>query len=168
MKLKASDFEYLGIDLHDYNPEELGILKGYIDNKSEIPTVEELVKELVYQKELSFFNTMISCGDLILIEYKKHIYNEIYIQLENVYHKSKLIDKYPDKNLLDCFKLILEGMIKLRENVTGEIYSQIEKPDIADYMLYQVKNEIDVRSILKQRNIERLKELFEKENAKKD
>ncbi len=111
MKLELNDFKYLGIDLHDYKLEELGILKGYIDNKSEIPTVDELIKELVSHKELSLFDTMISCDDSILIEYKEHVYNEIYIQLCKVYHKSNLIDK----TLPDCFKVILEGMIELRE-----------------------------------------------------
>lgn len=168
-KLKGTDFNYLDIDFYDYKPEELGILKGYIDGKSEIPTVEELIKELCNQHNYEYFDM----GEWLYKKYKLEVYQKIHDIFNHIYGFILGL-KGPEDIYL---KVFFEGMIKLREkginslgtpHPLGEIYPWIEGEEIADYRLYHFNSERAVNIILKKRNIERLKKLFEEENAEKD
>jgi len=159
MKLELSDFSYLGIDILKYSDEEREIFKNGIE-------VDDLIKELFDEKNL--LPVSISSADVGDFKYKiyedisRALHNNV-ITLFNIICKLRFIKD--EATAINAYKLILEGMIELREKGINVLHKElnpfkdgefIEAEFIERYYLYP-----EILEVLKDRNIKRLKQLFE-------
>jgi hypothetical protein len=159
MKLEISDFKYLGIDVLRYSDEEIKLLKDNLE-------VDDLIKELFNEENL--LPVPISSADIGDHKYK--IYEDIstglhnnVITLFNIICKLRFIED--EVTAINAYKLILEGMIELREKGINVLHKElnpfkdgefIDAEFIERYYLYP-----EILEVLKNRNIKRLKQLFE-------
>lgn len=160
MKLIKSDFNYLGIDLNKYPSEQLGILNDFEDL-----TVEKLVSALL--DKYKYFE-----------EYKFEACDKINSSLYDIF--KKLRSDIPDPEKIGnrdgyAYKIILNAMIELREKDINTIskkdlfafWHNPEGAEIPDHFLYKYEWKGErLLSLLKERNIERLRKLLFKEKFK--
>lgn len=182
MKLKKTDINYLGIGLNEYPIEEVRYFFG-----EEVP-IEEFVKDILYINNMPRgFKVGRVNSDYLPVECPFEVVMDIGGALHDIYIELKLICGFVDiKDIEDInekndqykepFKIILEGMVKLREKEINtfdrysifKIYVPKEGGEIPDEILWQYgHSKKSINKILKKRNIERLKRLFEEKNNEK-
>jgi hypothetical protein len=140
MKLELSDFSYLGIDIQKYSDEERKNFKNGIE-------VDDLIEYVDGW-----------------LGYVCKIHGDIHIALHSI-----CWEIYKNRNeefkSRYVYKTVLEGMIELREKGINVLHKElnpfkdgefIEAEFIERYYLYP-----EILEVLKDRNIKRLKQLFE-------
>ena len=158
MKLNLLDFEYLGVNVYDYPRTEIEHLKANLK-------VIELLNELING------STTASDGSIVVWEiFKYKIYQDIYYGLKEIYCELFLNNSFKLEEVKEAFRIILEGMVKLREKDINTISKIVdvfrcspkgEGTEIPDEDLSQYNHPSNIPGILKHRNIKRLKQLFE-------
>lgn len=183
MKLKRTDINYLGVGLNEYPIEEV---RHFFGEEEEVP-IEEFVKELLYvNNRPRGFKVGCASADYLPVRCPFEVVMDIGRALSYLYEELKPICGFVDfdddiedieeKNYQykEPFKIILEGMARLREkeiNTFGthsisKVYLVSDGEEIQDEVLWQYGySKKGINAILKERNIERLKKLFEEDKT---